>query len=165
MKLYEISEKYNQLLQMVEDEEIPQNDIDGALEAINLEFTEKADNIACIVKKLDFESNALKKEAETLNKRAISKQRNSEKLVDYLKNQMILTGKTIIETSRNKLQIRKSPASIEVDWDFVEWAQREADELLHYKVTPNKEKIKQNMRLGKTYPHVRAIQKENLRIL
>ena len=55
MKLYEISDEYNQFLQAVEDEEVPIEAVADTLEGIKGEFNEKADNIACMIKNQEAE--------------------------------------------------------------------------------------------------------------
>ena len=71
MKLYEISNEYNQFLQAVEDEEIPIEAVADTLEGIKGEFNEKADNIACMIKNQEAEMLAIKAEKDALNKREI----------------------------------------------------------------------------------------------
>ena len=58
MKLYELTDQYNQLLEMA-DCDIPEDVLRDTLESISQEFDEKADSIACLIKDLDAEANAI----------------------------------------------------------------------------------------------------------
>ena len=68
MKLYEISSQYNQFLQAVENGDIPIEAVSDTLEAIEGEFEDKADNIACLIKNKEAEMLAIKAEKDASKK-------------------------------------------------------------------------------------------------
>jgi hypothetical protein len=165
MKLYEIERVYREILEMYEDGEIPQEVFNDTWEAIDVEFTDKIDFIACFIKELLAEEREIKREIETLTKRKTSKKTAAERLKEYIKNSMLNVNKLKIETPRNKIQIRKNPPSVEVDGDFIVWATENADHFLNFKEPePDKTKIKESLKNGEKIPHALLVQKERIDI-
>ncbi|BED91705.1 MAG: siphovirus Gp157 family protein [Candidatus Azobacteroides pseudotrichonymphae] len=165
MKLYEISNVFNSLLEDYENELMSHEIFEEELNLINCEFEEKADNIACYIKNLEAEQLAIKNEVDSLNKRRITKFKTLERLKDYLKKEMQFIKKDKIESSKNKITIKKNPPSIEIDDGFIIWAIKNDEKLLKYKVPePDKVKIKEKLNDGKELPYVRLIQNERIEI-
>lgn len=108
MTLYEISNEYEVFLNLVETGEIPEEAISDTLESIQDEFEQKADNVACIIKNLVAESEALKQERTKLEEREKTKRNQAERLKHYLSGQMQRLGKNKIESARNVISFRKS---------------------------------------------------------
>ena len=125
MTLYEISNEYQQFLSAVEEGEIPEEAIPDTLESIRDDFQIKADNIACYIKNLKAEADAIKDERDKLDKRAKSKTAIADYLKRYLSEAMQRTGITRIETSRNALSFRRSSALFIADEE--DFKQRHAD--------------------------------------
>lgn len=125
MKLYEISDTYQQFLSAVENGDIPEEAVLDTLEGIQGEFNEKADNIACCIKNLKAEAEAIKAERDTLDERAKSKLSKAESLRNYLSVAMQNTGITKIETARNSLTFRRSSSLFIADEN--DFKQRHAD--------------------------------------
>ena len=108
MKLYEISSQYNQFLQAVENGDIPIEAVSDTLEAIEGEFEDKADNIACLIKNKEAEMLAIKAEKDALDKRMKSKKAQIDSLKNYLSCSMQAIGMERLETPRNAISFRKS---------------------------------------------------------
>lgn len=167
MKLYEISETRLRFLEAIESGEIPEEAIADTLAGIDGEFDEKADDIACFIKSLLSEAQAISAEAETLADRAKAKKNKADKLTEYLYQQFKLSGKTKLETVRNVLAIRKNPPSVQItkDDDFVVWAKINNPDLLTIKdPVPNKKEIKIALQGGAELPGVELVQGEKLAI-
>ena len=166
--LYEISDQYAAFLSAVESGEIPEEAIADTLDAIDGEFTDKADNIACFIKSLLAEKQAIKAEIDVLNERAEAKQRKADKLTDYLYQMFKLSGKTKIETARNVMSIRKNPPRVEIDDEaaFIGWAQTEhkTDFLTIKDPTVNKTAVKEALKAGIEIPHAQLVSSEKLTI-
>ena len=84
MKLYELTNDYMDLLYAIDNEEIPEEAITDTLEAITASIEEKADNIACMLKGLEAEAQAIKAEEDRLKERRQAKERAYEKIKAYL---------------------------------------------------------------------------------
>ena len=167
MKLYEISERYRVLQNLSEEEDIDLEAVADTLSLVDAEFDEKADAIACIIKNLQSEIIAIDAEEKRLNERKKSKKTAMERMKEYLFNQMIFIGKRLIETSRNRLQIKKKPPSVEVEneQDFIEWAVVNNADLLNYKPpTLYLSKIRKSIESGKQIPYAKLIQNERVEI-
>lgn len=156
MKLYEIKEQFLRLADMELDEQT----MNDTLESLQFDLEEKADNIACLIKQLEAESDAIKSEAKNLTERAKSKEAKAEKLTAYLFDAFKAVGAQKVETARNIITIKKNPFSVVLDDDF------SVNEYLIEKtiIQADKEKLKADLKDGKTIPGARLEQKERLAI-
>lgn len=109
LKLYEISDLYNEFVRMVDDGEIddPQA-ITDTLEGIKQEFDDKCESIACLFKALSKEAEDIEDEAKALMARAKYKRNVCDHLKDYLAASMQSVGQSKLERPRVKLSFRKS---------------------------------------------------------
>ena len=133
MKLYEIAAEYRAFLEAVENGEIPEEAIPDTLESIESMLEDKADNIACIIKNIDAEAEAIKAEEQKLAERRKAKEKQIDRLKTYLADTLLANSINKIETPRNKLTFRKSASVVIEDEErFVEWALQNNDEYLTY---------------------------------
>lgn len=134
MKLYEIRQVYEEFMNAVECGDVPQECINDTLEAIQGEMEDKIDNIACLIKSLIAETEAMKAEKKTLDARMKTKTNLAERLKEYVADTMKGANIAKIETARNKLSFRKSNSVfIKDEAEFVKMAMAENDALLRYK--------------------------------
>ncbi len=148
MKLYELTADIRSFMAAVEAGEIPEEAIADTLESLEMAFEDKAENIACLIKELNAEAEAIKAEAANLTERAKSKANHAESLKKYLAMSMTATGKDKIETARCKLSFRKSEKVV-TDESFIEWAINGHDYLLKFKAPdPDKTAIKAFIKEG-----------------
>lgn len=149
MKLYELANDYLALVEAIENNEIPEEAIADTLEAITAGIEDKADNIACLLKNLDAECNAIKAEEVRLAERRKAKEKSLERIKQYLSETLQRAGLDKIETARNRITFRKSE-SVEVDEDaFIEWAEIHRDDLLTYSAPKiNKTEVKKALKDG-----------------
>lgn len=168
MKLYEISADYQRFQEQIESGEIPEEAIADTLEAIEGEFDDKVDNIACIIKSLLAEAKEIKSERDALDGRMKQKQKTADRLTKSLKDEMLFSGRTKVETPRNVVKIRNNPPSVEIEneEDFISFAQaNELDNLLSYsQPKPNKTAIKDVLKDGVELPGVRLVKGKRLDI-
>ena len=85
MNLYEISVDYRRFQEQVESGEIPEEAIADTLEAIEGNFDDKVDSIACIIKSLLAEAKEIKSERDALDGRMKQKQKVADRLTKTLK--------------------------------------------------------------------------------
>ena len=151
MKLYEIAADYENLMLAIENGDIPEEALADTLESIVSLLEDKADNIACIIKNLMAEAEAIKAEEDKLKARRTAKLKRAEVLTEYLSECLTNSGYTKIETARNVISFRKNPPAVVFDNEaaFIEWARVHADNLLNYaKPTVNKTAIKAAINSG-----------------
>jgi phage host-nuclease inhibitor protein Gam len=169
MKLYEINQTYQEFLDQIASGEIPEEAISDTLEALNGEFEDKADNIACYIKSLLSDTQAIKAESDALLERAKAKKTKADRLTDYLYQAFKVRGKEKLETTRNLLKIRKNPPAVQIDDEaaFISWTQeqdgREALLTIH-EPTINKTAIKNALKAGEKIPHAKLVSSEKLTI-
>lgn len=165
IKLYEITNELREVLETIQDNPEQEVDYKDTLEAIQLEFEEKADHVACYIKELYAEAAAMKAEEKKLADRRKVREKQAAHLEKYLHNEMNTIGKKKIETSRNVISIRKTPASVQLEADFVLWALDNNDDLLTYSdPTPNKTMIKELLKAGVELPGASLVSGESFSI-
>lgn len=170
MKLYEINQAYQEFLDQIADGEIPEEAISDTLEALNGEFEDKADNIACYIKSLRSDAQAIKSESDALTERAKSKKEKADRLTDYLYQTFKMRGKDKLETTRNVLKIRENPPAVQIDdeAEFIHWAKKNLLDGVNYLIykgpTINKTAIKDALKSGKEIPYAQLIVSEKLSI-
>lgn len=165
MKLYELENAYLSLLQMIDDEELPEDAITDTLEAITGEIEVKADNIACMLKNIEADITAIKTEESRLAERRKAKEKTHEKLKQYLSVTLQRMNIDNVETARNKITFRRSEA-VELDVEtFMAWALTNRDDLLSYPApTANKTEIKKAIKGGAEIVGAQLVSKQNIQI-
>ena len=156
MNLYEINE---QLLGCIdEDGEIADFEMFNQLQ---LERSEKIENIALWIKNLLAEAEAIKTEKEKLADREKRAKAKAEKLKLYLGD--VLEGQKF--TSPRVAISYRTSKSVEIDEGFVEWAQKNNPELLKIKEPEaDKTAIKEYMAKGNELSLARIAEKQNIQI-
>ena len=166
MKLYEIAVEYQNFLEAIENGDIPEEAIIDTLESITSILEDKADNIACLIKNMSAEAEAIKAEEAKLSERRKAKEKQVDRLKEYLSTTLLASGYTKIETARNKITFRKSESvAVDDEAEFIKWAMGNDDAYLTYKEpTINKTAVKEALKNGIELNGVRIESKQNLQI-
>ena len=106
--LYELTGQYKQLLDLMEDPDIPEETVRDTLEGIGGEIEEKADAYAKIKLQLQAEADAIEKEMERLNDRRDMLMSRVARMKEALMESMRATGKTKFKTTLFSFGIRKA---------------------------------------------------------
>lgn len=156
MKLYEIAQVYENLLNDIEAGLIPEEAVKDTLECVELALEEKADNIACIIKNMNAEAAAIKAEEDALAERRRAKEKEAERMQNYLAEMLTIAKVDKLETARNKISFRKTPAKVIIhdEQAFVDWCvANEKDYFLKYSnPTVNKTNVKDAIIKGELLP-------------
>ena len=166
MKLYELTNDYQQLLAMLDEEnDFPPEAIADTLESISAEIEDKADNIACMLKSIDADITAIKAEETRLAERRKAKQNAYDRIKAYLSDELQKAGISKLETARSKITFRKS-ASVKIDDDiFFDWAEANGKDLLTYaQPKANLTAIKKAIGDGEVIPGAQIDEKQNIQI-
>ena len=159
MTLWQIDERINKILEndFYIDEETGEVFLTEDLDKLDVERTEKIENVALYVKNLKYEAEAIKSEIDNLKSRAEIKKKKAEKLTNYLDK--ILCGEKL-ETPKVALSYRKSTAV------KIENEELLPDEFMTIKIDkkPNKVSIAKLLKNGKTITGCELIEKQNLQI-
>lgn len=157
MSIYEIDGAILSLVDMetgeIEDEK--------RFDELQMERTQKVENIGCYYKNLVAEAKAMKEEEANLARRRKAVENKAERIKNLLV--YALKGKKF-ESPKVRCSYRKA-SSVQVDDDFVAWAQEHADDLLTFKEpTPNRTAIKAALADGREIEHAEIITSESLQV-
>lgn len=195
MKLYELSDTFRDLFdryeaistyefdtddqdRAIDDEGNVIPDVDAAraemvqawfdtLEGIEEEFGDKAENILVFIKNLIAEVEEMKSEKSKLTARISAKEKQAERLKDYVVKCMDDIGVKKLDGIRAACSLRNNAESVEVtnDIEFINWAQaNDRDDLLKYEMpTIKKTPLKKELQQGaKGIPGVRLARTRSL---
>lgn len=112
MTLYELTEQYQQLVDMAADAE-PEVLAD-TLEGIEGEIEDKADNYAKVIRSIAGDIESVQAEIDRLSTRKMAMENTVKRIKDNLQAAMIATGKRKFKTSTFSFGIQKNPASVQV---------------------------------------------------
>lgn len=165
MTLYEINSQIDQILSNIEiDEETGEVLIDTTLlESLQIAHDVKIENIACFIKNLAAEAEAIKTEEKNLKARRQAKEKLTERLTYMLDTD--LKGQKF-ETARCAISYRKS-TSTEVDEPvFLEKNKNDptlcTPQPIEYKY--DKREIKKMIQAGKAIEGVKLVENHNISI-
>lgn len=113
-KLYELTEHYNNLLELINNEEVPKELIEKALSEVNEEFEVKAENIAKLIKSLEVDVNGYKEEEKRMSTQRKYLENKISNLKEYLDGSMKALDKQKIKGKVFTLAIQKNPPSVEI---------------------------------------------------
>lgn len=120
--LYQLTNNYETVLNMLYDEDADEQMILDTLEAIEGEIEDKANNYAKIIKELEAKQNARKEEAKRLTESAKVFENRVKALKSNLFNSMKSTGKTKFATDLFSFNIAKNGGkqTLTIDGDVPE---------------------------------------------
>lgn len=98
MRLYQLTEQYEEIINLLYDGETDEQTILDTLESIEGEIEDKADNYAKMIKSMLADAEAIKKEEERLHSRRTSLENRVKWLKDTLQANLEFIGKTKFKT-------------------------------------------------------------------
>lgn len=116
MRLYDIAAEILTLLSRADDNgELPP-DIENRLDDLQIELPHKVDNVLRFAKQCEAEADVYAAEIARLRKLQSAASRTNERLRDYVKDCMELSGITKLDTTLFKLSICKN-STLSIDYD------------------------------------------------
>lgn len=112
LKLYQIADHYNTLLDIIDRTDATQDDFRMVLDRILDDFDRKVENIAKLVLDLEASIEAIRNEEARLATRRASLQNKVQWLKDYVLGQMIAVGKDQVKRDTVTVTIRTNPPSV-----------------------------------------------------
>ncbi|HEY1294698.1 MAG TPA: siphovirus Gp157 family protein [Chloroflexota bacterium] len=112
--LYELSEAYVRVLDLLEDPDADQELLEAELDRIAGAITAKAEAIAGLVAHLDGLASIRKAEAQRLKDRATADEHKAQRLRAYLLGHMQAIGTERIDTARFTISVRLNPPAVSV---------------------------------------------------
>lgn len=120
MKLYEITNDIRELLAMADAGELSLSDIQDTMEALDLEFNEKAEAVIKVRQQMLADIAAIDKEIERLETLKSAPQKSAIRLEEYLKDMMLATEKDKLDLGLFKVTLRKASVVLgDIDEDKV----------------------------------------------
>lgn len=113
--LYGITQRYNSVMSLLDDDSIPQEDVNNALVLIDDELQNKGENILSFLQKLDDieeQAKRRKKEIDSYLKSIASKKKRLEKACLYALDTMQVKS---ILTSKGEIKTKKNPPAVIID--------------------------------------------------
>lgn len=117
--IYEITQDYLHIQEMMEDPELDPQVLQDTFEAVEGELEIKAENYAKVMKNLEGDLAGLKAEIDRLNSKKKAIENNIKNLKSTLQGVMELTGKTKFKTDLFSFGIQKNAPSVVIDVDNV----------------------------------------------
>lgn len=112
--LISITDRFRNIMELVDNPDIPEEVLVEALDAIDEEFEAKCDNIVKFMRILDGDCKTIKEEEVRLSKRRKTLENKINRMKQYIEDNMKLTGKTKFKTPFNSFNISANPKSVEI---------------------------------------------------
>ena len=113
-KLYEISDRYKNIQELLDNPDLPEVDILQALSKIDEEFDTKAENIAKLISALNSDIDGMAKEIKRLQNRKSVMEHRADDLKSYIYEHMKAIKKKKIKGKLFTLSIQKNSPSVSV---------------------------------------------------
>lgn len=160
MKLYELTQNYNNLIELLENKDIPREMIDNALDEVSEAFEVKAENIAKLIKNFECDIKSFKQEENRIADRRKTLENRIKNLKEYLDNAMKMSGKTKFKHGTFSFSISKNPPSL----DVIDESKISPIWFIQRDPILDKRAIIENLKMGVSIDGVRIVQNESLRI-
>ena len=161
VSLYEISADFLKALDGLEvDEETGEIMNFDAVEALDAQFEDKAESVACYIKNLSAFAADLKAEEENLSTRRKTVERRVDSVKKYLSSCLATVGKDKVETAKARISFRKS-ILVQIDDE----AALPADYVTTTVTTkPDKTAIKKAIQAGEDVTGASLVENRNIQI-
>lgn len=159
MTLYELTNDYQNLLEMAEDPDIDPVVLADTMEAIEGEIEIKADGYARIIRQMEADAAALKAEADRITNRRRVIENNIRTMKNRLEDTMIATGKVKFKTELFSFGIQKNPARVVLDEQYIE--NLPAEYLIAQDPKVDTAKIKEDLKAGKDLQGIAHLEQDS----
>lgn len=158
-KLYELTQNYNNLLELVDNPDVPTEMLEESLNSIGDEIDTKAENIAKVIKSIESDVAGLKGEEKRLADRRKSLEGRIDNLKEYVEGSMRAVGKEKIRGKVFTLGIQRNAPSVDIiDEDVI------PEQYFITKKELSKKDILVALKKGEEVPGAAIKQTESLRI-
>lgn len=146
-KLYELTGKYLQLLELAQDPDVPEDVFLDTVEGLEGEIQLKAENVVKFIMSLEGSIEAVTKEIQRLTARKRTLQNRDDGIREYLRRNMDLTGISRIECSLFLISLAAGRPMV-----VIEDESAIPEEYLVVTTRPDKTKILADLKAGKEVP-------------
>lgn len=161
MNLYELSQNFNNLIEVLEntEDENLKELIKNSMNQLTLETNEKIENIIKYIKNLEATTSALETEVKRLNDRKVKTLKKIDHLKNYLKDFTNTLESKKYNTGIFNISIRKNAAAVVVENEFLipsEYCKTEVVRKI------DKAAIKEKLKAGEVIEGVSLTQSESI---
>lgn len=158
MKLYELTEAYERILELAE--QLDAETLKDTLDSINDAIEDKAENTAKVIKQLDADAEMLRNEEKRLAARRQAIENNARNLKRYLQESLEKVGMEKVKGELFTVAIQNNPPSLEV----LDERKIELDYFNHPAPVLDKKAVLQTLKRGIEMEGARIKQTRSLRI-
>ncbi|MDE2099146.1 MAG: siphovirus Gp157 family protein [Patescibacteria group bacterium] len=161
MKLYEITGAYRQIESLMDDPEIPADQMLEAIDKVDGELKSKATNIAMLVGNLEATAQAIKEAESRMAERRKAIENRVESIRSYVLRNMQAAGIQVIECDLFRISLRNNPPSCVIDDE----SKIPIEYLRQPKIpdpAPDKKKMLEDMKAGVIIDGAHMEQKQSL---
>lgn len=114
MKLYELTQNYLNLQELLDNPDIPQEMIISALNEVNENIEDKMENTAKLIKSMEGDISGLKTEEDRLSKKRKILENRVKSLKTYIEDNMRTVNKKTIKGKFFNFNIQKNKPSVDI---------------------------------------------------
>lgn len=115
MKLYELTQNYLNLLDLLENPDVPAEMVQAALNEVEGSIEDKAENTVKLIKSIEADIKALKEEEQKLYNKRKSLEGKKENLKDYLECTLKAIGKEKIKGNIFTISMQKNAPKLIIE--------------------------------------------------
>ena len=167
MHLYQLSDDYQKVWDLLEAEEIDEQAILDTLEGIQGEVQQKAISIACFIKELKATVSAFKAEEDNMRKRRYTLERQIARLQTYLSDNMEKADLAKITDPKATISFRQNKSTFITDYQgFLDWARanNRKEFIVEEEPTISKTAVKAALEKGEDIPHAEIVTTKSILI-
>ena len=162
MKLYQLTENYQNLWDLVEDETIDLSIVETALKTVEGAIQEKAQNLAVFIKSLGADIEVIKAEEKRLADRRKALENRQAGIKNYLQSQLEMAKLGKIKTAVITVSIQNNPPAVQIIDEAIIPAQYKT--IVPQTFTIDKKSIADDIKKGISVPGAESTQGRSLRI-
>lgn len=161
MNLFEHTQCYKNILDLVDNEELTDEDFEKALVTVEDSLYVKVENLAKVIQEIKGNSELCKNEIKRLQNRIKHNENAINRLNNYLMMNMNICEIKKVKGKSLTVLLKNNPASVEVE-DVALIPKEFLKEKIE--VLPDKTKIKDYLKLGNTVTGAKLIKKQSISI-
>lgn len=164
--LYEMTQDFNNILDMLYDPEVPEQAVFDTIELLEMEIEDKADGYAKVIRELEASAEAAKVEAARLTDRKKAFENKAKAMKTNLQEAMLALGKPKIKTALFSFSVQSNPTKVEIS-DPLQFLCEHPEFKLDKPLTEsdiNKTAVKAAIEAGQAVDGAQIVQGQSLRI-
>lgn len=114
LALYQIADQYLADIEKLNDMELDEQTLADTLEGLSGELEVKATNVAMFIRNIEATAESIKQAENQMKERRKALENRAERVRQYLKDNMIRTGITKVESPYFSVSLRNNPESVDV---------------------------------------------------